>query len=131
MCLADIVMTELNVSAQPAIVDFATATPEISISRPAADRLLAGSPEHKASNVYSDPSGRLFAGVWDSTSGKWRVRYTEAEFCHITAGRVRITDGSGRVREFGPGASFVIPSGFEGTWEVLEPVRKLYVIYEA
>ncbi len=31
---------------------------------------------------------------------------------------------------FSAGASFVIPAGFNGVWEVLEPTAKLYVIYE-
>jgi uncharacterized cupin superfamily protein len=28
------------------------------------------------------------------------------------------------------GDSFVIDSGFRGTWEVIEPCRKRYAIYE-
>ena len=52
------------------------------------------------------------------------------QFCHVTAGRVRISDAYGRSKEFGPGASFVIPSGFEGEWHVLEPMKKFYAIFE-
>jgi uncharacterized cupin superfamily protein len=37
----------------------------------------------------------------------------------------------GTAREFGPGDAWVIPSGWRGTWETLEPARKHYVIYEA
>ena len=74
--------------------------------------------------------GRFFAGVWESTPGKWAIRYSENEFCHMTAGRVRISDRNGNQREFGAGDAFVIPAGFEGTWEVLETARKLYAIYE-
>jgi len=48
----------------------------------------------------------------------------------MTAGRIRITDEGGTQREFGAGDTFVVPAGFEGTWEVLEAARKLYVIYE-
>ena len=129
MCLADIVMTEIN-PATVAIVDFAATTPDVSVSSPAKDRLLAGNPEHKTSNVFSDAGGRFFAGVWESTPGKWAIRYSENEFCHMTAGRIRITDEAGAQREFGAGDTFVIPAGFEGTWEVLEAARKLYVIYE-
>ena len=29
------------------------------------------------------------------------------------------------------GDSFVVPSGFGGSWEVLEDCRKLYAIFEA
>ena len=58
------------------------------------------------------------------------MRYTEHEFCHLLAGRVRLVDAAGIEAMFGPGESFVIPAGFEGLWEVLEPARKLYAVYE-
>jgi uncharacterized protein len=127
MCLASIVMTDVAI---PAIVDFSATAPETTTSKPTPDRLLGGNPEHVARNYFSDSTGRFFAGVWESTPGRWRVRYTENEFCHITRGRVRIEDGAGNHWSFGPGASFVIPTGFSGVWNVIEPLSKLYVIYE-
>jgi uncharacterized protein len=127
MCLASIVMTDI---VTPSIVDFAATTPETTTSQPPPDRLLAGKPEHVARNYFSDSTGRFFAGIWESSPGKWRVRYTENEFCHITRGRVRIEDGAGNHWVFAAGASFVIPAGFSGAWHVLEPLSKLYVIYE-
>jgi len=48
----------------------------------------------------------------------------------LTAGRVRVTDGHGRQSTYGPGDSFVMPAGFAGLWEVLEPAQKFYAIYE-
>ena len=128
MCLASIVMTEA--AAAPLIVDFAATTPETTSSTPPSDRLLSGKPEAVARNYFSDSTGRFFAGVWESTPGRWRVRYTENEFCHITRGRVQIEDGAGHRWSFAAGASFVIPAGFSGIWHVLEPTSKLYVIYE-
>jgi uncharacterized cupin superfamily protein len=127
MCLASIVMTD---AIALAIVDFARAPAEQGVSRPSADRLLDGQPEQTTRNFFSDASGQFFAGVWESTPGRWRVSYTENEFCHITRGRVRIEDSRGIAREFGVGDSFVIPAGFSGTWQVLEPMSKLYVIFE-
>jgi uncharacterized cupin superfamily protein len=127
MCLASIVMTDVE-SAE--IVDFATGAAETTHSKPPAERLLAGDPAQVARNYFSDSSGRFFAGVWESTPGKWRVRYSENEFCHLTRGRIRIQHESGRSWTFGVGASFVIPAGFSGVWEVIEPTSKLYVIYE-
>lgn len=128
MCLCSIAMTETST---PLIVDFASATPETSVSRPSPDRVLAGAPEHTARNYFSDASGQLFAGTWESTPGKWRVRYTENEFCHITRGSVQIDDGRGHQWAFKAGDSFVVPAGFAGTWQVLEDTAKLYVIFEA
>jgi uncharacterized cupin superfamily protein len=128
MCLASIVMTE-NIALQ--IVDFSSATPEASVSQPPADRLLAGSPQQTARNFFSDSTGQFFAGIWESTPGKWRVRYTENEFCHITRGVVHIDDATGQRWTFKAGDSFVVPAGFSGTWHVIEPLSKLYVIFEA
>jgi uncharacterized protein len=127
MCLASIVMTE---AFAPTIVHFATAPAETTVSKPSAERLLGGNPEHVARNYFSDSTGRFFAGIWESTPGRWRVRYTEHEFCHLTRGRVRIVDAGGQSWTFAAGDSFVIPAGFAGIWEVLEPTAKLYVIYE-
>lgn len=112
------------------IVDFSATRPEISESKPAADRLLEGDPVTTARNYFSDKDGVFFAGIWESTRGRWRVAYSEHEFCHITRGRVRIEATKGKRWEFGPGDSFVVPAGFAGVWEVLEPMAKLYVIYE-
>lgn len=114
----------------PEVIAFSTTRPEISSSKPEADRLLAGDPVTTAHNYFVDPDGVFFAGVWESTQGRWRVTYSEYEFCHITRGRVRIEGSSGKRWEFGPGDSFVIPSGFSGVWDVLEPMAKLYVMFE-
>ncbi len=95
-----------------------------------AERVLAGSPRQTISNHFSDDSGQFFAGVWASTRGKWRVSYSENEFCHILVGRVALTSQDGERSEFGPGDSFVIPAGYAGTWETIEDCRKLYAIFE-
>jgi uncharacterized cupin superfamily protein len=125
MCLADIAMSEPS-----AIIDFRYAVAERSDSQPSADRLLAGTPRQGVQNFFSDKTGQFHCGVWESTPGRWRVSYTENEFCHVTRGRVRIADQHGCTKEFGPGDSFVIPAGFKGEWEVLEAMKKLYVIFE-
>jgi uncharacterized cupin superfamily protein len=127
MCLASLVMSDLI----PALVDFKSALPQTTTSRPVPERLLAGNPEHSVRNYFTDVTGQFFAGVWQSTPGRWRVRYSENEFCHITRGRVRIEDEYGRHWLFETGDSFVVPVGFAGTWEVLESSQKLYVVFES
>lgn len=95
-------------------------------------RLAAGSPmpQQFVRNAFTDGSGRFFAGTWRSSVGAWRVTYTENELCVLTAGRIRISDDHGRQWLYGPGDSFVMPAGFAGLWEVLEPAQKFYAIYE-
>jgi uncharacterized protein len=101
------------------------------VSAPAAERVLAGTPRLTVWNHYSDPTNSFFAGIWAATRGCWRVRYTESEFCHLLTGRVAIQSEQGERWEFGPGDSFVVPSGFAGTWEVIQDCSKLYAIFEA
>ncbi|MGH6959099.1 MAG: cupin domain-containing protein [Dongiaceae bacterium] len=92
--------------------------------------LVAGKPETTLQNYYTDASGSFFAGVWESTAGKWRVSYAEDEFCAIVSGKVVLTGADGVAEAFSAGDAFVIPAGFTGIWETVEPVRKLYAIHE-
>ena len=87
-------------------------------------------PEQFVRNAYADPTSQFFGGLWRSGVGAWRVHYTEHELCVLRSGRVRIRDDDGREWTFGPGECFVIPAGFRGLWEVLEPAEKFYAIYE-
>lgn len=95
-------------------------------------RLVPGSPmpAQFVRNAFTDGTGRFFGGIWRSSPGAWRVSYTENEVCVLTEGRVRITDDSGNACTYGPGDCFVMPAGFQGLWEVLEPARKFYAIFE-
>lgn len=96
----------------------------------AAERLVAGSPLQAVANVYSDAGNAFHCGVWEGGVGAWRVAYTEHEFCHLLAGRIRLRGDDGSETMLAAGDSFVIPAGFEGVWEVLELARKLYAVYE-
>jgi uncharacterized protein len=98
---------------------------------PAPDRVIEGTPAHRAWNAFSDPSGQFFCGRWSSTRGKWRVRYSENELCVIVAGRVEIENSAGERHTLAAGDAFVVPAGFEGTWTVLEECTKFYAIFES
>ncbi len=109
-------MTLLTISAD--------GTPEI--GRPERDRLVKGDPEHRTWNI-EDRDG-LFAGIWESTPGAWRVSYDEWEYCHIISGHSILTRDGGEARHVRAGDAFVIQPGFKGIWEVVEITRKEYVI---
>jgi uncharacterized cupin superfamily protein len=112
------------------IVDFRSSGASEPASPPA-DRLLAGNPQHQVTNYFSDATQQFHTGVWSSTRGKWRIRYSESEFCCLTQGRVALENLAGQRWAFGPGDGFVVPAGFEGTWEVLEDCTKFYAIFES
>jgi uncharacterized cupin superfamily protein len=94
---------------------------------PAPDRLVSGDPRFRSWNL-EEADGGLYAGIWESTPGKWRIEYDEWEFCHILTGLSVITEEGGQPRTVRAGDSFVIRPGFRGTWEVVETTRKEYVI---
>ncbi len=92
--------------------------------------VLSGHPTTKTLNYYTDPGQQFFSGIWESTPGKWAVDYVEEEFCALVRGKVILTDANGHAETFEEGDAFIIPAGFKGSWETVEAVRKLYVIYE-
>lgn len=96
----------------------------------ARDKLIEGNPRQTLWLHYTDARGQFFAGVWRSEPGKWRIAYTEEEYCHLLDGLSVITDHQGRATTVSAGDSFVIPRGFSGTWEVVETTTKRFVIYE-
>jgi uncharacterized cupin superfamily protein len=111
------------------IIRFGENAPAAETGRPG--NIVSGTPETRVHNYYTDASGQFFAGIWESTIGKWRIHYTEEEFCTLLEGKAVLTDEDGRSRSFVKGDAFVIPSGFSGTWETVEPVKKYYAIFEA
>ncbi|CAN7704049.1 cupin domain-containing protein [Mesorhizobium sp. LjNodule214] len=106
-------------------VDIDSVEPEA--GAPASDRLISGAPRFRTWNV-EERDGGLYAGIWESTPGKWRIVYDEWEFCHILSGVSVISEEGGEARTVRAGDSFVLRPGFKGSWEVLETTRKEYVI---
>ena len=116
----------------PAIVAFSQQHTAPTIEHPRAERLVNGNPQCTTWNHYSNDSGEVFSGVWASEVGSWRIEMgaTEDEFFYVTAGRCRLIDESGMAVEAGVGESLVVPAGFKGVCEVVEPMCKHYMIVE-
>lgn len=115
-----------------AVVDFASHEVNAEQSVIPAERMVSDIPCQTTTwNHYTDPTEQFFAGVWSSSPGAIKISYTEEELCYILEGRVRLIDSQGEAKEFGPGSAFVIPAGFVGIWETLEPVKKIYTIWLA
>ena len=112
------------------VIDFRQAPQEVSSRRLAdlPDRVVSGDPQHRTEMHFTSPDGRLMAGIWTSTPGKWRAFTGKDEYCHIVSGRCALISENGQRWDFGPGASFLIPEGFRGYWEILETTTKHFVI---
>ena len=72
--------------------------------------------------------GGLESGVWTCSIGAWNEKDAAAEVMLILEGHVRVTGVDGAVAEARAGEMLQIPAGWSGRWEVLEPVRKVWVI---
>ncbi|MGL4834334.1 MAG: cupin domain-containing protein [Shewanella sp.] len=113
-----------------AIIRFASAQTAVESYSLAPEKLLKGNPEQRLQNHYSSPCNQFNSGIWQSESGAWKINYTEYEYCEILEGVSVITDQQGQSQRFTVGDRFIIPAGFQGSWEVIEPCRKVYVIFE-
>jgi uncharacterized protein len=92
-------------------------------------KLLAGNPVQTLKHGFISPCGRFSCGIWESTAGHWEVEFDEDEYCEILSGTSVVRDRAGQVSVFRAGDRFVVPSGFAGTWEVVDTCRKVYVSY--
>jgi uncharacterized cupin superfamily protein len=111
-------------------IPFVAPAPEPQRYSPPAERIVSGNPAQTAWNYYSSADGRFNSGIWECAIGKWRVVFTESEFCQLLAGTIIVTNEDGSQRTYRAGDAFVSPAGFTGWWEVTEPARKYYAIYE-
>jgi len=92
---------------------------------------IAGNPTMESHFHFKSDNSRVLAGTWTSTTGKYQVVYADPrlhEFVHMIEGKLVITPDGGAPVILGPGDAFVIEPGFKGTWEVVESVRKHFVL---
>ena len=106
-------------------------TPTAVVDYPNPTRLVRGNPQRLSYPFYKHP--QMACGVWTCEVGAWRIAFAQnkQEFFNVLTGRLRISDEQGGAHEYAAGEAGVIPPGFTGTFEVLEPVRKYYVVVES
>ncbi len=68
-------------------------------------------------------------GVWECAPGPSRWRLETHEMVHIVAGRMTVTVDGGAPQALVAGDVAIFPSGWSGTWEIEETLRKVYVIF--
>lgn len=111
------------------VFDPATAA---TIDYPRPDRRLRGNPQRLTQSCHESVDGLVSAGIWRCERGAWNIQFaaSKEEFFCVLEGRVRLCDDTGVCCEIGPGEAALIPPGFKGRFEVLEPVRKYYVVVD-
>ena len=93
---------------------------------PEAD-ITAGRPEAAGHLLWQSDDKRLANGVWSCSVGSFDSEYTWDETFYLLEGEVTITDhGSGNRHTYRGGDLVFVPAGTPSTWDVTEPVRKVF-----
>ena len=114
-------IVRLDAPAAPGVVD-----------HPRTDRLESGNPRRETWTLYESTDGQMSTGIWACEVGRWRIVFPPGkdEYFFVLEGWVRLHDRDGGYTDVRAGQGAVIPGGFEGAFEVLEPVRKHFVVVE-
>jgi uncharacterized cupin superfamily protein len=114
----------------PAILRFDPPSTAPETDHPREERREVGNPERRTWMLYEDAEAGMYAGIWESDAGRWRIQMdpNEHEYFIVLSGRCRLHGADGGYTEAGPGEAVVIPPAFTGSFEVLEAMRKHFVI---
>lgn len=90
----------------------------------------AGAPPSRTRGalLYKGPDGSPEAGLWECTPGIWECRVARDEFCHFLSGHCVYTHDAGERTEIRGGDTAFFPAGWSGRCQVLQTVRKVYMI---
>ena len=83
-------------------------------------------PKQTDANFFQE--GPMYAGTWECEPGILQLDLQLTEFCHLLEGHWILTSESGQVTEVKAGDSWIFPNGWKGRAEVVEKVRKVYMM---
>ena len=92
---------------------------------------LPGTPEIRVSGVQKVIRGSegVDTGIFECTPGTYRRSVKQAEVMHFLSCRGRFTPDGEHTIHFTGGDTLFFEAHTEGTWEVEETMRKVYVIF--
>jgi uncharacterized cupin superfamily protein len=91
--------------------------------------LVAGTLNMRVASLFEGKELRV--SIFESTPAKTshRTRPTDVdEFVYVLSGKLILTEPDGKVHEYLPGDSLVLPVGYKGTWEMQGNYRELVVL---
>ena len=86
-----------------------------------------GSPTSASRKVYE--VGTTNVGYWTCTAGSWQtVKRPTTECFHVLEGVFFLTNADGSARRCVAGDTVVLPKGWSGYWDIIETVKKIWVV---
>ena len=73
--------------------------------------------------------GESSAGIWECEPGPSRWTLATNEVIYLVSGTMTVTPDGGTPSTVGAGDVAVFPTGWTGTWDIHETVRKVYSIF--
>jgi len=104
-------------------VDLTTREPFI-----APEDVLEGQHRPRGAELYR--GDQLIMRIYEDEPATFAINqpFPFDEYVLVLSGKLILTDADGRVQEFRPGDSLVLPKGFTGTWQMLGNYRELVAI---
>ena len=98
---------------------------------PAASMLFSPVPIQNNHDYYSDSTGQLNIGVWDTTGYTRKlIDFPRHELMHLIEGSVTFEDDQGAKQSFKAGDTFFVPMGTPNSWISEGYLRKIFVIFQ-
>lgn len=105
---------------------------EIVVDFPKSERLVKANPKRLTQSLYEHPN--MNCGIWQCEVGAWNIVFADnkQEFFTVIEGIVRVHNTEhDTFIEVKAGEAGVIPPSFKGTFEVVETVKKYFVVVDA
>lgn len=67
-------------------------------------------------------------GVWECSPGRYRRQIRSAETMHVISGKATFTPDGGEPVPLRAGDVFFFGESTEGVWDIITPLRKVYVL---
>ena len=117
-------MTSAKVLVNPLAMEQETLTDWEDVAKP------IGQPVSHESGVLifrrDDNSSEM--GMWQCTPGRWRCDVEKDEFCYFLSGKAIYTSDTGEETVVEAGMAGAFPAGWKGECQVVERVRKVYMV---
>jgi len=101
------------------------------IRNPSPEKILSGIPRTRVSNQYADGSQQFCCGVWSSTSGKWRIRYTSTSCACCSRAACASNRSVGTGTSSAPATRSSCPPASKGRGKSSNPARSGMRFFEA
>jgi len=89
---------------------------------------IEGDPKMETFVISTAANGTMESGYWECTPGKFQVKNSAFEFLCILEGKAVITPKNGNPVTIRAGDAVSIEKEFEGTWEIVEKIRKFWSV---